>query len=51
MMKVVRANHAKRIKVARGEIERYKKAVVVRYEEYRALYKARGINQDQWTKV
>ena len=50
-MKVVRANHAQRIKVARNEIENYKKAVIKRYEEYRTLFKARGINQEQWKKV
>jgi len=50
-MKEIRARHAQRIKLARGEIDKYKKAVVARYEEYRALYKSRQINQDQWDKV
>jgi hypothetical protein len=39
------------MRTARKKIEDYKKAVEVRYAEYKQLYKSRSINQDQFKKV
>ena len=50
-LREVRTNHAQRMRTARKKIEDYKKAVEVRYAEYKQLYKSRSINQDQFKKV
>jgi len=51
MMKTIRGRHSDRIKRARAKIEGYKKAVELRYLEYKKLYKNRSINADQYKNV
>jgi len=50
-MREVRAAHSQRIKVARSKIENYKRAVELRYVEYKKLYDNRSINSDQYKNV
>lgn len=50
-MQTIKKNHAARMKKASKAITDYKKAVLVRYQEYRALYNRREINQAQWDQV
>lgn len=50
-LREIRTRHAAKIKAARRQIENYKKAVELRYIEYKKMYANRSINQDQYKKV